>query len=158
MAAPTAMPSNDGVLYREELRAEDVVALAERRARAIVIGQYYSLDHCRLLAEKLLNFDRWTTYAPETGAGGIGTLGDSLFGCIGQELCPTYIETGKVMHATLRNLVHPLAFPADRVLLELDRVWKAGANLLTLPEGKAFFGLVRSFREGGEAQPHTDNA
>ncbi|HEX8104893.1 MAG TPA: 2OG-Fe(II) oxygenase [Solirubrobacteraceae bacterium] len=133
--------------------------MAAGKALALRVPHYYTTDDCEIFAERLLAAaSLWTTYAPGTGADGIGTLGDSLFGCLGQELCEQYFEKARSMHPRLREAVHPYEFPVDRVVRELDREWPLGAGLLHVDGRAAFFGLVRRFSTGGAALPHTDRA
>ena len=151
-------PGRDRVRVRSELRAQDVSAVAKGDALALMVPSYFPLDDCVALATQLLGADCWTTYSAETGAEGIGTLGDSLFGCLGQEICEEYFAKGRDMWKLVRGVVFPRLFPADRVQLELDHAWPTGASLLHVDGQPGFYGLVRAFREGGAAMPHTDRA
>lgn len=162
MAIPTVLSEDDdredALIVRDDLCAVDLLAVAEGRALALRVDGYYSAEACSTLAERLLAAPLWTTYGEGTGAEGIGTIGDSLFGCLGQELCPSYFETGERLHPELRRIVHPYMLPVDRVLLELDHAWPHGAGLLHIGSKPAFYGLIRMFREGGAALAHTDRA
>lgn len=151
-------PASDRVLTRSELHAQDISAVAKGDALALLVPNYYPLRDCAALAKQLLKAECWTTYSAETGAEGIGTLGHSLFGCLGQEICEEYFANGRDMWKLLRELTFPRLFPADRVQLELDHAWPTGASLLHVDGQPGFYGLVRAFREGGGAMTHTDRA
>lgn len=150
------------VLERTELHAEDVLAVAEGRALALVIEGYYDKEACAKLTELLLAaHGLWTGYPPEVGADHIHILGSPLYNCLGEELspdCTEYFEKAPARNRDLRAAVAPYIHPADRVRIELDNEWPSGANLLRIGGRPAFYGLCRFIRSGGGMEPHTDRA
>jgi len=150
------------ILERDALHAADVIAVAEGEALALVVDGYYSKEACAKLTELLLRAsDLWTGYPPEVGADHIHILGTPLYNCLGEEFspdCTEYFEKAPARNRDLRNAVAPLIHPADRVRIELDNEWPAGATLLRIAGRPAFFGLCRFIRSGGGMEPHTDRA
>lgn len=150
------------VLERHRVRAEDVRAVAEGRALAILIPGYYSAEACAELTALLLAAKHlWTTYPASTGAEGIGISGTPLYGCFGDEMseeCKDYWEKAPERNRALRAATAPYANPADRVRIELDNEWPGGTSLLRVDGRPAFFGLSRYFESGGELEVHTDRA
>jgi hypothetical protein len=150
------------VLERSELKAGDVLDVAEGRALAVVIRGYYSRAACSRLAGLLkAAADLWTTYPTGSGAEHIGTLGNALYNCLGEELsseCGTYFQRAPSLNRALRAATAPLLLPADRVRIEMDNEWPAGTTLLRIAGRPAFFGLCRFVRSGGGIEPHTDRA
>lgn len=150
------------LLERERVRAEDVLAVAEGKALAILIPGYYSAAACAELTALLLEARHlWTTYAAGSGAEHIGISGSPLYGCNGEEMsdtCVDYWEKAPERNRALRAATAPYANPADRVRIELDNEWPGGTGLLRVGGRPAFFGLSRYFESGGELEVHTDRA
>ncbi len=150
------------VLERTALFADDVRAVAEGRALALVIENYYSQEACAALTEGLLAAtELWLGYPPGIGADHINILGTPLYNCLGEELspdCTEYFEKAPGRNRDLRAAIAPLIHPADRVRIELDNEWPAGATLLRIGGHQTFFGLCRFIRAGGGMEPHTDRA
>ena len=150
------------VLEQERVYAEDVLAVAEGRALAVLIPGYYSAAACAELTAMLLAATHlWTTYPASTGADDIGISGTPLYGCFGDEMseeCKDYWEKASERNRTLRAATVPYANPADRVRIELDNEWPGGTCLLRVDGRPAFFGLSRYFESGGELKVHTDRA
>jgi len=159
LRAPEPPPA---ILQRTELRVEDVLAVAEGRALALVIEGYYDEEACAKLTELLLAAPGlWTGYPPGIGADHIHILGSPLYNCLGEELspdCTEYFEKAPARNRDLRAAISPLIHPADRVRIELDNLWPGGATLLRIGGRQAFFGLCRFIRSGGGMEPHTDRA
>jgi hypothetical protein len=153
---------NPRVIERVELRASDVLEVAEGRALALVVPHYYSREACRTLADRLLAASQlWTTYPVGSGAEHIGTLGSALYNCLGEELsedCGSYFDTAPSRNRALRAVTAPMVNPADRVRIDMDNDWPAGATLLRVDGRPTFFGLCRYVQSGGGIEPHTDRA
>lgn len=150
--------NRDRIIVTNKFDALELRMLAEGDLLAILILDYYSEAACETIAQALADPKIWTTYAAETGAASISTIGESLFGCLGASSCPDYVKKGIEMHSRLRKALLPMAYPIDRVQTELDHAWPAGAQLLRLGTNPAFSGLVRRFDRDGEAMSHQDNA
>jgi hypothetical protein len=150
------------VITREELRARDVLDVAEGRSLALVVPNYYAPEVCAALAGQLLEqTSLWTSYPEGSGAEHIATLGSALYGCLGEELsadCVEYFRRAPARNRALRAAAVPYELPADRVRIELDNDWPAGVTLLRVAGQTAFFGLCRHVGVGGGIEPHTDRA
>jgi hypothetical protein len=150
------------ILERDVLHATDVLAVAEGRALAVVVQNYYSKAACEEMAARLLGAPwLWTTYPAGSGAEHIGTSGGALFNCVGDELspdCEEYFAKAPDRNRALREVLAPWIHPADRVRIQMDNEWPAGASLLRVNGRPAFYGLCRLVRAGGGIEPHTDRA
>jgi hypothetical protein len=155
-------PPDRRVLVRDALRAEDIQAVADGRALAIVIPGYCPREECAVLEASLLaTSDLWTQYPEGSGAEHIGTLGSALYSCVGEELspdCQEYFDAAPERNRALREAVAPRQLPADRVRVTLDNEWPQGATLLRIAGRPTFFGLCRFVSAGGGIEPHTDRA
>jgi len=150
--------THDRVLIVPRISLAALQAVTSGDALAFIVPQYYTTADCALFTRRLLSFDRWTSYETGTGAEAIGTLGSSLFGCLGQEFCESYFDGAAEMMAAISDHFSPFAYPIDRVIRELDLVWPHGASLWRVNGRVCFAGLARMFRSGGAALPHDDRA
>ncbi len=150
------------IFEQERLTANAVLDVAEGRALAVVVPEYYSRTACDTLTKRLLSKpELWSTYPAGSGAEHIGTLGSALFNCLGEELsrdCQGYFDAAPSRNRALRDVTAPWVNPADRVRIEMDNEWPQGATLLRIGSRPAFFGLCRYVRSGGGIEPHTDRA
>jgi hypothetical protein len=162
VAQKDGIEQGSSILERDDLRATDVLAVAEGKALAVMVKGYYSGVACEEMAARLLGAPRlWTTYPAGSGAEHIGTSGGALFNCVGDELspdCEEYFAKAPDRNRALREVLAPLSHPADRVRIEMDNEWPAGASLLRVGGKPAFYGLCRLVRAGGGIEPHTDRA
>lgn len=159
---PNEIEQHAQILERDDLQAGDVFDIAEGRALGLVVKDYYSKATCEAMAARLLaKKGLWTTYPASSGAGHIGTSGGALFNCVGDELspdCAEYFEKASGRNRDLRAVLAPWIHPADRVRIEMDNEWPAGATLLRVGGGPAFYGLCRFVNSGGGIEPHCDRA
>jgi 2OG-Fe(II) oxygenase superfamily len=159
-SAGVTLESIPRVSTRRELRARDVLDVAEGRTLALVIPHYYEPEVCAALAAQLLASQvLWTNYPDGSGAEHIATLGSALYGCLGEKLspdCVEYFRHAAARNRALRGATAPFQLPADRVRVELDNDWPGGTTLLRIDGRPAFYGLCRHVRSGGGIEPHTD--
>ena len=159
---PQGLERHVQILERDDLQATDVLAVAEGHALAVVVHDYYSKGACDVMATRLLGAPSlWSSYPTGSGAEHIGTSGGALFNCVGDELspdCREYFEKAPGRNRALRAVLAPWTHPADRVRIEMDNEWPAGATLLRVDGGPSFYGLCRLVRAGGGIEPHTDRA
>jgi hypothetical protein len=135
------------VLRRTELYADDVKAVAEGHALALVIENYYPPEACRKMSARLMEAGHlWFGYPPEVNADHIRILGTPLYNCLGKEFsedCEEYWREAPRRNRALRAASGSLIYPADKVRVELDNDWPGGASLLRVGGKPAFFGLAR---------------
>jgi hypothetical protein len=136
----------DDIVAPETLRA-----LVRGEILAIVSDGFYSADACAAVSERL-GRARWGSYDGIE----IGRVGVSLFDCLGNPDCEEYFANVRRSRAQIHEALFPLANPADLVQKGLDLAWSHGCTTLTIAGRKCFFGLPRSFADGGDALPHCD--
>jgi len=142
------------VLARDKFYVDDLAALMRGQLLAIRRKNYFPVDKCQDLAEKLLGSDLYGRYV---NASDIGRVGVAFFECQADEASrKRYEESAVTWIRELRDRCSPFLSPFDRFRLELDEAWTAGAHLSALYNIKMFGGLVRHFDEGSQAEAHQD--
>lgn len=138
----------------KELKHTDLRALIQKEIRAVRIKNYFKPCESASMAALLEASPLKGEYI---NARGIERVGQSFFECqTSEEAAELYKRESANWIKQLRSGSAPLLTPVDRIRLELDEIWPAGANLATKDGAKMFVGLAREFKAGSEAEPHQD--
>ncbi|MEU9197834.1 2OG-Fe(II)-dependent halogenase WelO5 family protein [Streptomyces hundungensis] len=140
-----------------ELTAETLLKLANREIGAIHVKGYYPDDIAQEVAQKAINHQALGNYHKQhTSSVGrvymphIDTKWDA-------ELTNQYHDQALPAIQDVRSMFHPYLSPVDRIRLELQELWPAGANLMRLRGRACFVGAFRVFQPStSEFYPHND--
>ncbi|MCS0639795.1 2OG-Fe(II) oxygenase [Streptomyces sp. LP05-1] len=141
----------------DELTTETLLQLANREIGAIHVRGYYSVEVAAEVATKAINHQALGHYHKQhTSSVGrvymphIDTRWD-------KELTDKYHEQALPAIEDVRSMFRPYLSPVDRIRLELQELWPAGANLLRLRGRACFVGAFRVFQPNtSEFYPHND--
>lgn len=152
--APPFVPlTGTRILESDQITQEDLLLLVAGEASAIVVRGYCAADRCQQAAERLFSDDRYNEYGKLPGV--------YLWGRNFSESMPVpemkkeYFADAMPATGALRSIWAPYLSPMDRLRLELQESWPAGANLEYFEGQGLFVGQARVFGDGG-ALPHQD--
>jgi len=138
------------------LTRQDFIDLAQGRFIALRITDYYPKWLCEKLCKKLLKLPEFARYlrAQEVGVQRTGmtffeTKGDPI-------LLEHYYASAQRMCATIRKTCFPYISPVDKLRVELEELWSAGARLENIHGRQMTVGIVRMFEDSFELPPHQD--
>ncbi|WP_045747266.1 2OG-Fe(II) oxygenase [Actinoplanes rectilineatus] len=140
-----------------ELTTQTLLQLAGREIAAVHIRGYYPADIAAKVAHKAIDHPALGHYHKQL-AGSVGRVYmphiDTKWD---PELTAKYHDAALPAIQDVRSMFHPYLSPVDRVRLELQELWPAGANLLRLRGRLCFVGALRVFRPNtSELHPHSD--
>ncbi|MFE1173091.1 2OG-Fe(II) oxygenase [Streptomyces sp. NPDC058773] len=140
-----------------ELTTETLLQLANREIAVIHVRGYYPAEVAAEVAKKAIHHQELGHYHKQhTSSVGrvymphIDTKWD-------EGLTKKYHEQALPAIEDVRSMFHPYMAPVDRIRLELQELWPAGANLLRLRGRTCFVGALRVFQPNtSEFWPHSD--
>lgn len=153
LALPFAPLTGTGTLECTEITQESLLQLTTGEAIAIVVRGYSSAEQCEQAVERLFADTRYKEYDNLPGV--------HMWGLNSSESLPDpdrkkkYFADAMPTVRALRSIWAPHLSPIDRLRLELQESWPAGANLKYFDGQGLFVGQARVFGERG-ALPHQD--
>jgi len=151
---PFTQPSSPTVLHEKSLGRDALLTLARGEAIAIVVSEYYPAGTCAEFARWVIG-DSW--YGEYENVPGVHKWGLNTYeGLSSKERELSYYENAPRAIAAMRKRWLPYISPVDRLRLELQEAWPAGANLEHLDGHALFVGQARVFEGGDGAVPHQD--
>jgi Rps23 Pro-64 3,4-dihydroxylase Tpa1-like proline 4-hydroxylase len=138
----------------DRLTSEALHAMSANEINAIRVKNFYSEELSKQIAQKMLGSRLFGAYE---NAPNIGRVGQALFESqVSDETQRRYWDNAHAWTQELRTACFPYLSPMDKLRLELDEAWQAGATLGSLDKKRMFVGLARVFNEGAVAEPHQD--
>jgi hypothetical protein len=139
------------------LTTQSLLQLASREIGAIHVRGYYPADIAARAADKAINHHalghyhkRYTSSVGRVYMPHIDTRWDP-------QLTKLYHDSALPAIQDVRSMFSPYLAPIDRIRLELQELWPAGANLLRLRGRACFVGAFRVFQPTtSEFLPHND--
>jgi len=138
------------------LTRQDLVDLAQGQFIALCVTNYYPKWLCEKLSRKLLKLPEFARYLRAQNVG-VQRTGMTFFETKGDPvLLDRYYAEAQRMCATLRNTCFPYLSPIDKLRVELEELWPAGAQLENIHGQPMLVGIARMFEDSFELPPHQD--
>jgi len=145
---------NCEVVVADRFNAREIQDLADKKILAIRIPSFCESIVCDHVMQKLGRVEG-EGYRVEPQFRKI--IGGALFdGADDPAALEQYFKNVPVWYGETRTIFHPHTSPAEHARLYLQEVWPYGSVVQRIGGRLTFVGLIRGFREGGEARPHQD--
>jgi hypothetical protein len=145
---------DDGLKTSTVLSEEALESLSANELDAIRVKHFCQPDLCSEISRRMRGSRLYGRYE---NAPLIGRVGQALYESqASEEADRRYWESACQWIHELRSACSPWLTPIDKLRLELDEIWRAGAAQGSLDGRKMFVGLARVFEEGANADPHQD--
>jgi len=140
----------------EALTQADLLDLVQGRILALRIPNYYPQWLCQELCQRLLQLPEFSRYLRAQNVG-VQRTGMTFFETKGDPaLLNRYYQEAKRLSATIRSTCFPYLCPIDKLRVELEEAWSAGAHLENLHGRPMLVGIARMFEDSFELPPHQD--
>lgn len=131
-----------------------LIALERGELDAIRVQSFYPEELCRIITKKLIESPLYAVNDKPTLA---NRIGQSFFlGYESRDIKENYWANAVKISQEIRNLCAPYISPIDKLRVELDELWPAGAMLASIEGHKMYAGVVRVIKQGGSSEPHQD--
>ncbi|MBY0442778.1 MAG: 2OG-Fe(II) oxygenase [Mycobacteriaceae bacterium] len=139
------------VEVQQQLSLPGLMGLIERRTLALRIPMYYPVDTAARASQLVIQ-----GYGTE-GVGGAKRFGTPFYDTHDNpDVLESYYSEAVAVQRRMREIFTPFQSPIDKMRIELQEVWPAGALPENLDGRNLFVGLGRVFENAVEGLPHQD--
>jgi len=140
-----------GLSSTAEVQVDDIMSLIDAKVYAILIPGYCRKQVCGVVSKKLIDTNCVKKYHH---AAGIGCVGMCYEMENSMKLFSKYYRDANKNIKKVRNMFSPYQSPMDKLRLNLQEIWPAGANLENLYGKNMFVGLLQVLEKGTDILPH----
>jgi hypothetical protein len=139
-----------------QLTQGDLIDLVQGRILALRIPNYYPQWLCQELCQRLLQLPEFSRYLRAQDVG-VQRTGMTFFETKGDPaLLDRYYQEAQRLSQTVRSTCFPYLCPIDKLRVELEEAWSAGAHLENIHGRPMLVGIARMFEDSFELPPHQD--